>query len=27
MGFKPDGWAVLLLITSASTLGYAFLPV
>jgi alpha-1,6-mannosyltransferase len=27
MGFKPDGWAVLLLITSGSTLGYAFLPV
>ncbi|MCU0500933.1 MAG: DUF2029 domain-containing protein [Anaerolineae bacterium] len=27
LGFKPDGWAVLLLITSGSTLGYAFLPV
>ena len=27
MGFRPDGWAVLLLITSGSTLGYAFLPV
>jgi alpha-1,6-mannosyltransferase len=27
MGLKPDGWALLLLITSASTLGYAFLPV
>jgi alpha-1,6-mannosyltransferase len=27
MGFKPDGWAVLLLITGGSTLGYAFLPV
>ena len=27
LGFKPDGWAVLLLITSGSTLGYAFMPV
>jgi hypothetical protein len=27
MGLKPDGWALLLLITSGSTLGYTFLPV